>query len=89
MELVMLQAQGHFKSQLKETHAQDGEIIIADPYFENMKLCEAGGLDLLSGHKVQDIEHVGPSPFSKVFYDTIFTISIGSILIHHWIEYLT
>jgi len=44
---------------------QTDAILIADCYFEDMEIAEEGGLDLLSGDEVEDIEPIGPSPSIK------------------------
>jgi len=62
---VMRQAHVRFEGQVERTHAQDDTIAIAARYFEDMEIPEGGGLDLLSGDEVEDIEPVGPSPSIK------------------------
>jgi len=65
MEPVTHQANARFEGPVERIHAQDDAIAIADRYFEDMEIAKGGGLDLLSGDKVEDIEPVGPSPYIK------------------------
>jgi len=65
MEPVTRQAHARFEDPGERAHAYEDAIAIADPYFEDMKMAEGGGLDLLSGDKVDDIEPIGPSPSIK------------------------
>ena len=65
MEPVTRQAHAQFEGLVERTYAQDDTITIADRYFEDMEIDEGGGLDLLSGDEVEDIEFLGPSPSIK------------------------
>jgi len=65
MEAVTHQAHVRFEGPVERTHAQDNAMAIAVRYFEDMEIAEGGGLDLLSGDEVEDIEPVGPSPSIK------------------------
>jgi len=65
VEPVTRQAHARFEGTVERTHAQDDAIAIADRYFEDMEIAKGGGLDLLSGDEVEDIEPVGPSPSIK------------------------
>ena len=65
MKAVTRQAHLRFEGPVEWTHAQDDAIAIADRYFADMEIAEGGGLDLLNGDEVEDIEPVGPSPSIK------------------------
>ena len=64
-EPVTRQAHVRFEGLVERTHVQDDAIAIADRYFKNMEIAEGGGLDLLSGDEVEDIEAIGTSPSIK------------------------
>jgi len=65
VEPVTPKAHARFEGPVERTHAQDDVIAIADHYFEDMEIPKGGGLDLLSGDEVEDIEPIGPSPSIK------------------------
>ena len=65
MEPVTRQAHARFEGPVEWTHAQDDTIAIADRYLEDMEIAKGGGLDLLIGDEVEDIEPVGSSPSMK------------------------
>jgi len=65
VEPVTCQAHARFEGPVERTHAHGDAHAIADRYFEDMEIAEGGGLDLLSGDEVEDIDPVGPSPSIK------------------------